>query len=83
MADEVWKVQLLQNKIFDPSTPSMKKVDDRGKKGEKIILCRVATTLITIRPPECRTTGASTSFMPKLTMHPRNYISANSRLIWK
>ena len=27
--------QLLLNKFFDPSTPSMRKVDDRGKKEKK------------------------------------------------
>ena len=43
MADWVWKVvypyvfgrfcQLLQNKFFDPSTPSMRKGDDRETRG--------------------------------------------------
>ena len=45
MADGVWKGvqskvigrsrQLSLNKFFDKSTPSMRKVDDRGKKREK------------------------------------------------
>ena len=42
MSDGVWKgkgfghsKQLLLNKFFDPSTPSMRKGRDRGKKTEK------------------------------------------------
>ena len=45
MGDGVWKgvnlltfgrsCQLMLNKFFDPTTPSMRKVDDRGKKKKK------------------------------------------------
>ena len=77
MADGVWKgiypkvfgrsKQLLLNKFFDPSTPSMRKVDDgekkkekkkkKKKKKEKIMTFIVATNVIASRPPERRPTG--------------------------
>ena len=74
MADGVWKgvypqicwrsQQLSQNKFLDPSTPSMRKVDDREKrkekrkekKKEKIMTFIVATNVIGSRPPERRPT---------------------------
>ena len=51
---------LSQNKFLDPSTPSMRKVDDvekRKKKREKIMTFIVATNVIASRPPERRPTG--------------------------
>ena len=57
MADVVWKSvypevfgyskQLLLNKFFDPSTPSMRKCPDGGKKGgkKKRLMKIMATTL--------------------------------------
>ena len=63
MADGVWKGvypsvlgrsrQLSLNKFFDPSTPSMRKVDDgEEKKEKKIMTFIVATNVIASRPPE-------------------------------
>ena len=54
--------QLSLNKFFDPSTPSMRKVDDgeekkEKKRKEKIMTFIVATNVIASRPPECRPTG--------------------------
>ena len=51
--------QLLLNKFFDPSAPSMRKGDDgekktgkkRGKK-KKIMIKIVATNVVASRPPE-------------------------------
>ena len=48
--------QLSQNKFIEPSTPSMRKVDD-GKKEKKRISFLVATYIIASRPPECQPTG--------------------------
>ena len=45
--------QLLLNKFFDPSTPSMRKVDDEEKKEKvKIMSFIMATNVITSRPPK-------------------------------
>ena len=53
------------NKFFDPSTPSMRKVDDgegkkknkrkKRKKKKKIMTFIVATNVVASRPPERRT----------------------------
>ena len=46
-----------RNKFFDPSTPSMRKVDDGGNGGrdeKKIMTFIVATNVVASRPPECR-----------------------------
>ena len=61
MAAGVWKqVQslvigrcdlLLQNKSFDPSTPSLRKGDDRGENGKKTIMKIGATNIVARRPP--------------------------------
>ena len=57
MADGVWRSkQLSLNKFFDPSTPSMRKVDDgekRKKRKKKIMTFIVATNLGASRPPKC------------------------------
>ena len=57
--------QLAQNKFFDPSPPSMRKVDDIGKKtgkgGGDIISFIVATNVVGSRPLECRPTGTPTA----------------------
>ena len=46
--------QILLNKLFDSSTPSMRKVDNGGKekkkRKEKIILFIVATNVVVNRP---------------------------------
>ena len=63
MADGVWNwdsCQLFQNKFFDPSAPSMRKVADgkkRKRKEKKIMLFLVATNVVASRPPERRSTG--------------------------
>ena len=73
MANGVWKGvyplvfgrsrQLSLNKFFDPSTPSMRKVDDgekrkeKRKKRKKIMTFIVATNVIASRPPKRRPTG--------------------------
>ena len=71
MADRVWKGvyplvlgrsrQLSLNKFFDPSTPSMRKVDGgkrkKEKEKEKIMLFLVATNFVASWPPERRLTG--------------------------
>ena len=49
------------NKILDPSTPSMRKVDDgekkrKKKKRKKIMTFIVATNVIASQPPERRPT---------------------------
>ena len=53
--------QLLQNKFFDPSTPSMGKVDGEKikkiKEKKKIMAFIVATNVVASRPPERRPTG--------------------------
>ena len=50
--------QLSLNKLFDPSAPSMRKVDDRKRKRKEIIMSfLVATNVIASRPPERRPTG--------------------------
>ena len=54
--------QLFLNKFFYPSTPPMRKVDDKGGKNEKkqekkIMLFIVATNIVASRPPERRLTG--------------------------
>ena len=50
--------QLSRNKFFDPSTPSMRNVDDGGKKKkEKRMTFLVATNVIASRLPERRLTG--------------------------
>ena len=64
MADGGWKgvypyvfghsYRLSVNKFFDPSAPSMRKVDDGEKKRKKKIM---ATNVIASRPPERRPTG--------------------------
>ena len=86
MADGVWKgvypkvfghsKQLSLNKFFDPSTPSMRKVDDGEKKEEKrIMMIIVATNVIATRPPgrqllmpiklkECQLYHFSTRLLP-------------------
>ena len=57
MADRVWKSvhplvfghshQLLQNKFFDPSTPSMRKVDNGGKQaGAELCQARLPTGIL-------------------------------------
>ena len=44
---DFWQsLQLLQNNFFYPNTPSMRKVNDGGEKGEKIMLEIVATNLV-------------------------------------
>ena len=67
MADGVWKgvnghfEPLSLNKFLDPSTPSMRKGDDRGEQkyrekrggGEKIMMKIVATYVVASRPPNC------------------------------
>ena len=68
MADGVWKGvdplvfgrsrQRSLNKFFDPSAPSMRKVDDGGKKERKKIMSfLVATNVVASWPPERRPTG--------------------------
>ena len=71
MADGVWKgvyplifghsKQLSLNKFFDPSTPSMRKVDNgekrKRKKKEIIMTFIVATNGVASRPPKHRPTG--------------------------
>ena len=47
--------QLSLNKFFDPSAPSMRKVDDGKRKENYVIL--VATNVDASRPPECQPTG--------------------------
>ena len=42
--------QLSLNKVFDPSTPFMRRVDGREKKRMSFI---VATNVVASRPPEC------------------------------
>ena len=63
MAAKVWKgvyrkvfgcsCQLSLNMIFDPSTPSMREVND----GEKKMLFIVATNVVASRQPERQPTG--------------------------
>ena len=48
--------QLLLNKFFDPSTPSMRKVDNREKKRKKKVVFS-GHYVIASRPPERRPTG--------------------------
>ena len=65
MADRVWKgvdpkvlgrsQQLLLNKFFDPSTPSMRKGRD-GENGKKSTFI-VATNVVASLPPKRRSTG--------------------------
>ena len=86
MADGVWKgVQpqvighfepLSLNKFFDPSTPSMRKVDDGEEKNEKkekkkIKMFLVATNVVASRPPERRPTATPT-LVPKWKMENNN-----------
>ena len=62
IADGVWKVvylevfghskQLLLNKYFDPSTPSMRKVDDGEKKREKNVVFSGPYVIASSRSPE-------------------------------
>ena len=78
MADGVWKCvypevfghskQLSLNKFFDPSTPSMTKVDEgeEKKRKEKIITSIAATNVVASQPPKCRPTGALTARAKKL-----------------
>ena len=74
MASGVWKVvypkvfgrfrQLSQNKIFDLSTPSMRKVDNGGETGknvEEIMTEILATNVVASRRPECRPTAMPTT----------------------
>ena len=66
MADRVWKGvyplvlgrsrQLSLNKFFDPSAPSMRKLDD-GKRKKKIMSFLVGANIVASRPPEHRPTG--------------------------
>ena len=50
--------QLSPNKFFDPSIPSMRKVDDGEKKREKRKECRlVATNVVASRLPGRQPTG--------------------------
>ena len=64
--------QLLLNKFFDPSTPSMRKGDDGGektgktggKKRKKIMMKIVATNVVASQPPERRPTAMPT-LVPK------------------
>ena len=73
-------MQLSLNKFFDPSTPSMRKVDDgekkkkkkKKKKRKKIMTFIVATNVIASRPPERRPTG---------TPHARANMSKSDREI--
>ena len=44
----------LQNKFFDSSTPSMRKVDDGGENRAEM----VATNIVDSRPLKCQTTGS-------------------------
>ena len=70
MAARVWKSaypfvfghshQHLQNTFFDPSTPSMRKVDGRGNK-KKIMLSIVAKNVVASQPPERQPTGTQTA----------------------
>ena len=48
----------MQNKFFDPSTPSMRKGDDGEKK--KIMMKIVATNVVASRPPERQGSPATT-----------------------
>ena len=55
--------QLLLNKFFAPSTPSMREVDDREKKRkelEKIMSFMVATNVVASQPPKRQLTGTPT-----------------------
>ena len=76
MADGVWKWvqsqvigcsdQLLLNKFFDPSTPSMRKGDDGEEKRKKtrkkkVKRFLVATNVVASRPPERRPTETPTA----------------------
>ena len=47
----------LLNKFCDPSTPSMRKVDDGEKTGGKIMVFIVATNVVASRPPKRRPIG--------------------------
>ena len=52
--------QLSLNKLFDPSAPSMRKVDDRKRKRKEIIMSfLVATNVIASWPTEQRPTGTT------------------------
>ena len=61
--------KVLLNKFFDPSTPSMREVDDREKKEkekrkgekEKIMSFIVAINIVASRPPKSRLTGTPTA----------------------
>ena len=58
--------QLFLNKFFDPSTPSMRKVDDGEKEeeektNERIMLFIVASNFVASQSPECRPTGMPTA----------------------
>ena len=76
MANGVWKrvqslvighfKQLLRNKFFDPSTPSMRKGDNGGKKNGKRQTFLVATNDVASRPPERRPTGTPTARANKI-----------------
>ena len=92
MADKVWKRvypqvlgrsrQLSLNKFFDPSTPSMRKVDDgkrkekekrKEKKRKKIMTFIAATNVVASRPPEGRLTGTLTTHANKVFGYYRYY----------
>ena len=58
--------QLSLSKFFDPSTPSMRKVDDGEKEeeektNERIMLFIVASNFVASQSPECRPTGMPTA----------------------
>ena len=60
------------NKFVDPSTPSMRKVDNgEKKKKSKIISFIVATNVVASRPPECRPTGTPTACAKNVVTHQR------------
>ena len=49
------------NKFFDPSTPSMRKGDDRQKKKQGKKMKIVATNVVASQPPERRPTATPTA----------------------
>ena len=56
--------QLSLNKYFDPSTPSMRKVNNGEKKGggeKKIMAFKVAINVVASQQPERRLTGTLTA----------------------
>ena len=53
--------QLSQNRFFDPSTPSLRKADDREKRKREIMSFIVATNVVDSQPPERRPSGTPTA----------------------